>query len=356
MATWPHRGGARPLTREGSRPEAAPVEDEPTGHTIDGTPWEEPRPPHLPDALTRLVSRVSPWVIPFLLLASLQAIGGWLEWSRQGELVDPGYGAAIFLMTLPGVSASLLGAALFYRHPDAHRRLPMLAFGVVLLALTALMGSAERPLFEWFMSRSPAADNSWIFVAGTVYGIAINAVRVFGLVYIARGLDGAPRSADVVSGRGLGILVTAVVATATVVSLASFLPIVGATELVTPVNLVAIGLGMIVTLSWSYLFVITFGGWLAGEWPRIGWLLVALAAGMEVALPILLTVGRVVDVSQLGVVGLQIGGLLSVSNWVLLLLAFAVGIPSTEVSAPDEPNAATTADPPAATRPGSAAG
>ena len=28
--------------------------DEPTGTTIDGTPWEEARPPHLPDTVTGL--------------------------------------------------------------------------------------------------------------------------------------------------------------------------------------------------------------------------------------------------------------------------------------------------------------
>ncbi len=27
--------------------------DEPTGTTIDGTPWDEARPPHLPDTVTR---------------------------------------------------------------------------------------------------------------------------------------------------------------------------------------------------------------------------------------------------------------------------------------------------------------
>jgi hypothetical protein len=320
------------------------VDDEPTGHTIDGTPWEEPRPPHLPDALTQVLTRVSPWVIPFLLLAGTQVVASGLEWGAQWGLGEPGYGAAIFLITLPGVCASLLGAALFYRHPDAHRRLPMLAFGVVLLALTVLMGSAERPLDEWFSSRMPAGDDGWMFVADTIYRAAINVVTIFGLVYIARGLEGARRSADVVSGRGLGIVVTAVAVAATVVSLASLLPIVGASELLTPVNLVAIGLGVVVTLSWSYLFVITFGGWLAGERPRIGWLLVALAAGMEVTLPILFAVGSLVDVSQFGVVGLQISGLLSIANWVLLLLAFVAGLPST------------TAGPAGATSPDSGAG
>jgi hypothetical protein len=131
------------------------MDDEPRGHTIDGTPWEEPRPPHLPDTLTR----ISLWVIPFLVLAGFQLVAGWREWAGQGQL-NPGYGVTIFLGLVPGVCASLLGAALFYRHPSANRRLSILVFGVVLLAVTALMELASRPLDEWFLALSPSADFS----------------------------------------------------------------------------------------------------------------------------------------------------------------------------------------------------
>ena len=103
------------------------MNDQPTGTTIDGTPWEEPRPPHLPDA----VSGVSPWAIPFVVLAAIQVLAGWLEWKAQGDLGDPGYGVSIALGIVPAACISLLGAALLIRHPDALRRLPMLVFGVV---------------------------------------------------------------------------------------------------------------------------------------------------------------------------------------------------------------------------------
>ena len=120
--------------------------DQPTAETIDITPWEEPRPPHLPDAVTT----VSPWVFLFVLLAVLQVIAGWLEWKAQGDLGDPTYGASIALGVVQAACVSLLGAALFLRHPDAHRRLPMLVVGVVLLVATVLLplvvGAIDGPL------------------------------------------------------------------------------------------------------------------------------------------------------------------------------------------------------------------
>jgi hypothetical protein len=180
---------------------------------------------------------------------------------------------------------------------------------------------------------------------------------LFGLAYLARGLASARRFEDVVSGRRVATVVIVFVVIETVLWL---LPIAGSIaetpDLLTPLNFASVALNFVTKLAWSYIFVITFGGWIARERPRIGWLLVAFAAGIEVALPVLFAVGGFA-IWQASVVAAQIIGLISVSNWVLLLLAFMVGVPSTaEVAAPDEPDAAATADPPAATRPGSAAG
>ena len=42
---------------------------EPTGHTIDGTPWEEPRPPHLPDPVVHVARRIPLAAWAFLAIA-----------------------------------------------------------------------------------------------------------------------------------------------------------------------------------------------------------------------------------------------------------------------------------------------
>jgi hypothetical protein len=332
------------------------MSNEPTGRTIDGKPWEEPRPPHLPDRLTS----ITPWVIPFLLLAALQVVAGWLEWGAQGDYRPLGVGVSIFLGLLPGICTTLLGAALFYRHPDAHRRLPMLVFGAVLLTVVALMDVAEAPWRSAFLpdlfpeSDMPGGEESVIVLSG-IYSAALNVISVFGLLYLARGLGGARRFADVVSARVLGIAVTVVVLAATVVSLASVLMDADWSDVLTPLNLMAVAVSLVSTLAWSYLFVTAVTGWRAGERPRIGWLLVALAAGIEIGLRVLMAGTLLVDISQAGFGVLQIVGLASVANWVLLLLAFVAGLPSM-APAPAGSSPSTTADLPAATPPGFGAG
>ena len=327
------------------------MDTEPTGRTIDGIPWEEPRPPHLPDALTR----VSLSVIPFVLLAGVQVVAAWLDWAAQGDLRDPNAVELIVVQWLPGVCASLLGAALFYRHRDAHRRLPMLVVSVVLLTLAALMRLAGDPVGEALMAAAPPADEGWIFASYGIYSAAITLVSIFGVLYMARGLAGARRSADVVSGRVLGIVAVAVVALASLVWLAWVFGQFDR-ELLTPINIVSLVLEGIDALAWAYLWVIAFGGWLAGERPRIGWLLVALAAIIDLIFLVVLAVNGFVDLSGGGVLLLMFSWL-GIARWIFLLAAFVLGLPSMErATISDGPEVAPTPDPPAVTTPGSGAG
>ena len=327
------------------------MDTEPTGRTIDGIPWEEPRPPHLPDAVTR----VSPWVIPFVLLAGVQVVAAWLDWAAQGDIRDPNVVEFILVQWLPGICASLLGAALFYRHRDAHRRLPMLVVGVVLLTLAALLRLAGDPVGEALMAAAPPDDEGWIFNSYGIYRAAITVVSIFGVVYLARGLAGARRSADVVSGRVLGIVAVAVVVVASLIS-----PVFAFgqfdREVLTPINIVSLVLATIDTLAWAYLFVIAFGGWLAGERARIGWLLVALAAIIDLIFLVVLAASGFVDLSGGGVFLIMLSWL-GIARWVFLLTAFALGLPSMEgVPVSDEPVAGATPDRPAVTTPSSGPG
>ena len=147
-----------------------------------------------------------------------------------------------------------------------------------------------------------------------VYGHAINVVSAFGLVYVARGLDGARRRPDVVSVRGLGTILTVVVLLGAV---ATMLPafVFGADELLTLGNVVALIMSVFVTLAWCYLFVIALGGWSAGESPRLGWLLVTIAAAIEILFRLLISVSGLLDISQAGAIVL----------WIISL-AFVAGV------------------------------
>jgi hypothetical protein len=327
------------------------MDAEPTGRTIDGIPWEEPRPPHLPDALTS----VSPWVIVFLGLAALQVVVGWFEWARHGDLRDPSALVEFIVrQRLPDVCAALLGAALFYRHQNAHRRLPMLVVGVVLLNVAALMGLGTDPLNRALVDALPASDDifGFAFFWSEVYGAAISVAGIFAVLYMARGLAGARHFADVVSGRALGMVLIALIAVASVVSLAPYLALPDAAELLTSVNVINLTIAIVKDLAWAYLFVIAFGGWLAGEQPRSGWLLVALAAIIEVTFLLVTAVGSLVDLSS-GAFLLTFLSWLGIGRWVFLLTAFALGLPS---AVSDEPDATATTDPTASTTRDSAAG
>lgn len=317
------------------------MDTEPRGRTIDGDPKEEPPPPDHPDAPTG----VSPWVIAFLILAGIQVLAGWLEWdSRHGH---PIRALNIVVIGLPGFCSTLLGAALFYRHPDALRRLPLLVFGAALLTIVALLdlwkvslsSSAFLPeIFPDFHDAGFPEDESTLILRG-LYTATMNVVLVFGLLYLARGLDGARRFAPVVSLRVLGIALPIVALASAGVSLEWALGYEPG-DIMIPLDVLALVMRLISALAWSYLFVVAIGGWLAGERPRTGWLLVALAAGIEIAIRTFL--GWVVNNPQSASTVIFLA---AVANWVLLFGAFLVGVPSTA-----------TPDRPAGMTPGSAAG
>jgi hypothetical protein len=217
------------------------------------------------------------------------------------------------------------------------------------------MELAVDPLDTVFLAAWFDGGDESGFVLHGLYGAAISLVSIFGLVCMARGLAGARRFVDAVSGRALGIVLIAVVVVASVLSLAWFLGVADMAPMLIPINLVSFVLAKVSTLAWSYLFVIALGGWLAGEQPRIGWPLAAVAASIDVVILLLFAVGGIMNLSEAGPIVNLIIGWLSIANWVLLLLAFATGLPST-APVPREPEAPPTADRPAATRSGSGAG
>ena len=319
------------------------MHDDTTGRSVDSTPWPEARPPHLPDRLTAL----SPRLIPFLLLAAVQVVVGWQRWVGEGALdVAPSL-AVLIADRLPGLAAILLGAALFWRHPQAHRTLPMVALGVALLATAELLRLASGPLGRLLPALSTGTEEYPFTTPFQVASfVVVSLVTVFGIVYLARGLRAARRSEDVVSVRGPAIILAAVSLVST--AIAAWTTVTAYDEMNGIVILVVTS-GLITSLAfmlaWSSLLVVALGGWLAGERPRVGWLLVAIGAGILLANGVVVAVSVLLAIPAPGTsIAFQLLVVSYIVAWLALLLAFVVGLPSIR------------ADPPAATTPDFGAG
>ncbi len=315
---------------------------EPTGQRLDGTPWDEARPPHLPDAVTR----VSPWVYPFLVAALVHV---WLLWT------DLTLQTGLELRRVPAIAATLFGAALFLRHPDARRRLPLLVFGVLLFALGELLdaasGAVARFLDELFRIGDPFLMYS---PSGTAWSVFTALVGIFAVLYTAAGLSAA-RTRDNVAAAGqlavwLSVLAIVIVALS-LLSLAGLSIDMSAWVLVT----VALGIGLTLasTVVWTYLLVVSLNGWLAGETPRFAWALAAIAAALFLLVRLANGVGAASVPDSVNMLLINLVGYGSVLAWLVLLAAFAVGLPG---PASDADESAVRPDPPAATPPGSATG
>ena len=170
---------------------------EPTGQTVDGTPWEEPRGPHLPDPVVDATRRVPlvAWVFVVLAIATL----AWELRDRVGSFaeLDP-YGVlTLAIFVVPPVATCLFGAALFIRHPRAWSTDPRIVFGIVLLVLVEVVDVARFAAFQTIWSTGQ--DGDLLPPIGPSIGFALvgGLLRAFGFVYIARGLlDARDRGDD----------------------------------------------------------------------------------------------------------------------------------------------------------------
>ena len=317
---------------------------EPTGQTIDGTPWEEPRPPHLPDRLASM-----PWLAwPFLIFAAVLA---GVAWPRAQDVLAAGgpYGAWSVVTQLDPILTVLLGAALFWRHPDAARELPRIAVCVALLATGEILRLIAEPLAPILAGITPPTEALPGFVPlGSAFDAFATSIGLFGLVYLVRGLDEARRFEDEGSLRRIAI---PLVALGLAIGIGKFVRLgqlpVDDTLTVGTVVAVSLILSTLDLLAWVYLIVICARGWRSGDAPSRGWL-AALLAGVCVMVAAVLTSAIELLVSTPSeatfLVYLAFASIGTV-GWILLLIAFGLGLPSTA-----DPDA--TADPPVATTPG----
>lgn len=325
---------------------------EPTGQTIDGTPWEEPGPPHLPDRLASM-----PWLAwPFLILA---AVLTGVAWPRvQGVLADGGPYAIWSIVTqLDPIATVLLGAALFWRHPDAARELPRIAVGVALLAVGEILRLIAEPLAPILAGITPPTEALPGFVPlGSAFDAFATSIGLFGLVYLVRGLDEARRFEDEGSLRRIAI---PLVALGLAIGIGKFVRLgqvpVDDTLTVGTVVAVSLILSTLDLLAWVYLIVICARGWRSGESPSRAWL-AAMLAGICVLIAAVSTTAIELLVSTpteaTFTVYLAFSSI-GTAAWILLLIAFGLGLPSTmEVDDDSDVEPDATSDPSVATTPG----
>ena len=332
--------------------------DEPVGHTIDGTPWEEARPPHLPDPLTRVPSKLprTSWAFVILAVATglVLALDRVLPLWPDTETEIGRYVLAVLsviLFILPTIATILFGAALFTRHPRAWTTHRVLAVGLVLLAAAAAMRAVNGPVAELFLLVAPPADELTFLTPGLIaYTLMTALLLTLGTFYVARGVRTARLRTDPEAGSRWTVTI-ALVATLLAVSsivggVVTILRVAGGEgDVSLGYNVAILAISWLTLAAQAYLAVVMFAGMAAGEEPTRAWglgtlgvwlILVGSASGAiaNAVVYVLATPGT--DFTVWTWISLTWTTLLVV-GYVLLLAAFARGLPS----GPDDDRPAT---------------
>jgi hypothetical protein len=300
--------------------------------------WVEPRGPHLPDAITRIPLGV--W--PFVAVAALAAYGR-MSLLRPATIESPVDALWVIVGSIDALAAPLLGAALFYRHPNAHRAIPAIAFGAAIFAFTTIVDALREPVMNNIAAPPMfgSLDDPVVTLAGSGYGLVEALLGVFALTYLAIGLADARHLKDRTSARStvVGLVVLAIGCPVIGGLLAMPWPAEFTLQIV--LNLVG---GALTNLAWVYLGWTAFRGWTAGEAPNAGWGLVALAGLGYLAVVVSFTVLNVVlwiigpIESQVPLI-YELAQLLSIvlaGFWLALLAAFWIGLPAEREAGTEE--------------------
>jgi len=288
--------------------------------------WAEPRGPQLPDVLTR----VPPGVWPFVAVAVLEAFGQW-EQVRSIQAGHPLDVVEAVIAAIGGLAVPLIGAALFVRHPNAHRTMPAITLGVVLLAALTVVDALRDVVLEGIVQSE--LDFETATFAGTGYSVIQALIRVFGVTYIALGLDDARRFDDRTRASGVRVLLLIAALLAPAITAVVVWP--WPQELVVT-TLLSLAAQVATNLAWTYLAWIAVRGWAAGEQPTVAWGLTAIVAAGNLFVTVLAAMLNLVvwvigpTEGQVPVVFEVYRLLLAVlaALWVVLLAAFWLGLPS----------------------------
>ena len=295
--------------------------------------WIEPRGPQLPDVLTRIPLGV--W--PFIAVAALEAIGQW-EHIRSIQAGHPVDVVEAVIGAIGRLAVPLIGAALFLRHPSAHRTMPAITLGVVLLAALTVV-DALRDVVLGGIAQSDL-DIETATLASTGYSVIQALVRVFAVTYIALGLDDARQFED--RTRASGVRVLLLIAALLAPAITAFVVWPWPQEHVVT-TLLSLAAQVATNLAWTYLAWIAVRGWAAGEQPKLAWGLTAIVAAGNLFVTVLAAVLNLI-VWVIGPTESQVPAVFEVYRlllgvlavlWVLLLAAFWLGLPSEGGPEPD---------------------
>ena len=152
-------------------------------------PFPEARPPHLPDVATRQ----SPWLFLFGALIAVQIWRLFQGWDPRLNGANAVTAFNYVLSWAAAFAPPLMGFALFYRHPDARRRMPLLVFGILLLSLGELLSALDAPIRELLSNLTPPGDQEFILdtPAEFAYRVFTGLLTIFGLLYLGAGLSTA---------------------------------------------------------------------------------------------------------------------------------------------------------------------
>lgn len=317
-----------------------PDDARPSGYTIDGVPWEEPRGPHLPDGIIR--QPVLVW--PFLALAALIAGRDVIQIARLSPLSADDVLRTV-LGAIPAVTTVLLGAAWFRRHPHPDLRSSM-ATAVTLLAVAAAMRLAAPWVLDTASSFAAADDDpfgsirwsgAWSAVVGAVVVLA-------DVAFVAAFRDARRRPADPRE-RPATIVVGAIAILTMVLEIWSTSRLItsaagsGSTDDQTAILLSGLLLSLVFVVVTAAVAVQLLGGALAGEAPVFAWRLGAIG--------FLVDLGATTLAILAAVIGPQTEAFFVPFQWALvtieaigalaLLAAILLGLPSDE-PAPAEPD------------------
>jgi hypothetical protein len=258
--------------------------DEPVGRTIDGTPWEEARGPHLPDRLTRTPAKMprASWAFVILAVATglvLVLDRGLPLWPATEADIGPYVRSflGLILSIIPPIATILFGAALFarQRQPLATHRL--IAVGLVMLATGEALQSVTYPLGDLFRAATPPRDDLQLLVPSEiVYRVMTTILVALGTIYVARGVRAARLRAYPESYARSAITIALVASLLAVSSIVGGLvTILRASEdsgdVYLAYNASMLAINWLTLGAQAYLAVVLWSGMAAGEEPTRAW-------------------------------------------------------------------------------------
>jgi hypothetical protein len=319
--------------------------------TLPPRPIPEARPPHLPDVLTRQ----SPLLYVFLAVALLQVWRGWESWLEDFPIASIEHLPSLVHRWVPSVLIPLYGAALFVRHRDARRRVPLLVVGLGLLTGGELLRAFDLPILR-LLGGSGSFSTVDISPVDTAFNVFSGLVAIFGVLYTGAGLSAARRPERSTAERPLMIWLGALAVISIVLSLLPVSQVIGGEypASILLASVIGIIVSVLLTAAWVYLAAVAVGGWLTRDEPRRAWICAGIGISLLFARRLLAGAFGLLDEGAYVVA--VIAGNLSLFGWLMLLVAFALGLPAPPDPASADVEADATADPPAATQPGSATG